>query len=473
MYRRTWLWRGSTTWNSRSAPWGDRTKTSRYPSQSGLETGIWKGEDEKDSRCTHSGPGGFGQIKRKFFRFYSRFPSYSANPHLFPSKFKVEVVFSKQKRTSSNVKPGRNICLDDLKYARSGLCHRSFPVIDVTFLLIDTKIKDQFLLGNARWHSILKRDLDKDETLKLYQDLRSCLPSGYESNRRNSSGPTKLNTNTLNFFRYHGSLPRKVGGVHFIQQETSWVAIYISPFGPERKAVVYKGYTQPVRGGNFVLPPTVMKRNPFMFDFMKAKILTALVGRSLENILGIGISTNSISETIWQLREASELITKRNQVVENKIAGVELEHAILAMVGAYNRCSLVEYPTAYHVDRFAKTNLEEFLKSYAIPGVRWKLSSDTEAKFRKMLNAIEEGRERDACVVAVPSLENKKLLEIPMPSRIGLRGIGRGGKGKGRYVVAVLDWRNGPQALRRQQYLAAGGTAERVTQAVFDAFFGV
>jgi hypothetical protein len=218
---------------------------------------------------------------------------------------------------------------------------------------------------------------------------------------------------------------------------------------------------------------TTDRNNPFMFDFMKAKILTALVGRSLENILGIGISTNSISETIWQLREASELITKRNQVVENKIAGVELEHAILAMVGAYNRCSLVEYPTAYHVDRFAKTNLEEFLKSYAIPGVRWKLSSDTEAKFRKMLNAIEEGRERDACVVAVPSLENKKLLEIPMPSRIGLRGIGRGGKGKGRYVVAVLDWRNGPQALRRQQYLAAGGTAERVTQAVFDAFFGV
>jgi hypothetical protein len=124
-----------------------------------------------------------------------------------------------------------------------------------------------------------------------------------------------------------------------------------------------------------------------------------------------------------------------------------LENAILAMVGALNPCSLVEYPTAYHVDRFAKTNLEEFLKSYTISGVRWELSSDMEAKFRKTMNTIEEGRERAACVVAVPSLENKKLLEILMPSRIGLRGIGRRGRGKGRYVVAVLDRRNGPQAL--------------------------
>jgi hypothetical protein len=400
-------------------------------------------------------------------------PPFADILHRFLSKFKVEVIYSKQKRSSSTVKPGRNISLEDMKEARSGLCDRSFPEIDVTYLLIDTKIEGQYLLGNARWHSILQKDLDGADTLKLYHDLRSCLPSGYESNRKNSSGPTKLNTNTLNFFKYHGSLPRKVGGVHFIQQETYWIAIYISPYGPDRKAVVYKGYTQPVRGGNFVVPPTIMQRNPFMFHFMKAKILTALVGRSLENILGVGISTNSISETIWQLGVASELITRRNQLVGTQIAGVELENAILAMVGAFNRCSLVEYPTAYHVDRFAKTNLEDFLKSYAIPGVRWELSMNTEAKFRKMIKAIQEGRERDACVVAVPSLENKKLLEIPMPSRIGLRGIGRGGRGKGRYVVAILDWRNGPQALRRQQYLAAGGTAARVTQAVFDAFFGV
>jgi hypothetical protein len=134
----------------------------------------------------------------------------------------------------------------------------------------------------------------------------------------------------------------------------------------------------------------------------------------------------------------------------------------LAMVGAFNRCSRIEYPTAYHVDRFAKTNLEDFLKSYAIPGIRWELSLDMEAKFRNMMNAIQDGRERDACVVAVPSLENKKLLEIPMPSRIGLLGIGCGGREKGWYVVAVLDWRNGPQALRRQQYLAVGGTAARL-----------
>jgi hypothetical protein len=146
-----------------------------------------------------------------------------------------------------------------------------------------------------------------------------------------------------------------------------------------------------------------MQRNHFMFNFMKAKILTALVGRSLKNILGIGISTNSISETIWQLGVASELITKRNQLVGTKIAGVELENAILAMVDAFNRCSLVEYPAVYHVDRFAKTNLEEFLKLYAIPGIRWELALDMEAKFRKMMNTIEEGREGMAVLSQSPA----------------------------------------------------------------------
>jgi hypothetical protein len=157
----------------------------------------------------------------------------------------------------------------------------------------------------------------------------------------------------------------------------------------------------------------VTEANPFLLRFMKMKVLTALVGRALEKALGIGISTNLFSETIWQLAQSCQMVLNARGDERKTRPAAEDEQNILLMIILFNRCTLIEYPVAFHIDRFAKMTLEEFISLFAIASVVQVLATSVEEKLLQRWDDIVQGTATDMVVVAIPSLlENKALFEI-------------------------------------------------------------
>jgi hypothetical protein len=46
--------------------------------------------------------------------------------------------------------PGAHATLEDLEGVFGGLCAQSEPEVDATYLLVETSVEGQYLLGNAR-----------------------------------------------------------------------------------------------------------------------------------------------------------------------------------------------------------------------------------------------------------------------------------------------------------------------------------
>jgi hypothetical protein len=91
-------------------------------------------------------------------------------------------VFAKQEKDFPNPIPGQHVVLGDLDGVFSGICAQSVKDVDATYLLVESSIDGRYLLGNTRWHTQISDNLASDEVERLYDGLRLCLRSGFQTN---------------------------------------------------------------------------------------------------------------------------------------------------------------------------------------------------------------------------------------------------------------------------------------------------
>ena len=98
---------------------------------------------------------------------------------------------------------------------------------------------------------------------------------GYEYKRSGgSAGKTHYNHDLLRWMHSSKNFPRKGKGVKLIKGENKWHCFYIGARGRDRKAVHWKGYCQPKRGGSFFMPEKIIQNYKCIQAFIKAKIDT-------------------------------------------------------------------------------------------------------------------------------------------------------------------------------------------------------
>jgi len=313
-------------------------------------------------------------------------------------------------------------------------------------------VPGQYYLVNARWYSFSGIGMSNEDTFALHEECLDQVKHGYEVSRSNSNGLTEMTQTTIEAFRQGSILPRSNIAVHFFQQEKKWNCIYISPDNKEgRKAVAYP-YSQPQKGGTFDMPNETFNKYSALSQMMKRKIQTALVLDFLRKKNFVCASMNATIDVLNQLEEARGLLH----------AGYQSEGPLLTILNAFNKHTLMLHPVSYHFDHYKKMPVRQILRS--------NFEID-DAVRDELLQKLKGSKVRNP-TYGMTSLENRALFKIRCPERKkGLKGIGRGGGGKGVYVYALLDWGDTPAGRRRRLYTSLGGDPSlTLTQTRMDGF---
>ena len=247
-------------------------------------------------------------------------------------------------------------------------------------------------LVNCRWHdidSVTSFSRSYDNQIQLYNDTEQFLKHGkFEAIRHNSNGTTQVNKNFIDFISHPSNLPRKACGCKFLQKDKNWVIFYVNTHGEQnddgsRKAIRFPKYTQPQPGGSFSMPPYMLSKYPFLFDFMSCKIYTALILNELNKLPGYNIQPTAVYNQLKQLEKAREIYSNS-------------ENDIISFLSEQSKYTKVTHPVSYHTDTF---------------------QFDKEKK------------------QSMAGLENKVCFINPL-----IPNIGRGGCGEKSFVYALLDW---------------------------------
>ena len=304
---------------------------------------------------------------------------------------------------------------------------------DVTVLLVPGGVGNVMTLANARWYGCLAHSMSDEDKLQMLSACRGLLKDGgFEFRRGYSNGVPTRSTQTLEAFKTKAAFPRSLEAVHLVKLPMTWAGVYISPkpgSNGERIAVIYDRYTQPRPGGKFDMKPSVFDEYPVFSEFTRRKVQTAFLCQELEKRLRIHISPNAVKTTISQ-------VCRARKVMNEYEVGRDNEHALLRVISAFNKYTLVQHPCSKHRDVFRKVNLEEL---FGDSDVLWHMTDAQSEKLELRLKEISDGAIEDDACVSTSSLENKFVIAIKhrrgegcgIGSGIG-RGIGRGGAGKGK-----------------------------------------
>ena len=131
----------------------------------------------------------------------------------------------------------------------------------------------------------------------------------------------------------------------------------------------------------------MLRRSPFLFDYVEFKILSAIICTNLLAMTGLVIQPKAVDNELKKFsRVLPEVLAD-----ETKSPFLSKRHKVLHKFISLSRHTVVTHPVGYHRDVFDKGE---------------------------------------------PILENKKCFIVP---GIGT-GCGRGGAGRNKCVVALLDW---------------------------------
>jgi hypothetical protein len=288
----------------------------------------------------------------------------------------------RQTRDFPASKMGGSVAVEDVSGCGTGFYNSKDAPVELIIGKIDNSDRQHLL--NAMWHNIDSiQKMSTNEQIKLFNDLKKLLRrGGYEANRRNSGGYTKLNSHFKKFLKHPGNLPRRLVGVKIIKLLKEWQFLYVKTGSQlnedgTRQIGVWK-YTQPQPGGYFSLPAYLFRDYPFLYDFVRCKVETALVIDVLNRDFGMNIQQGAVSTQLAQLATARAMCGGDDKKILEYISGM-------------NQYTLVAYPVSYHTDTFA----------------------EGEASF-----------------------ENKVCF---YNNSLAHEGIGRGGAGNGKFVYALLD----------------------------------
>ena len=156
---------------------------------------------------------------------------------------------------------------------------------------------------------------------------------GLEVVRRGGSSGCARVTETFQSYKKGGYLPRDEYGVKFIQQGTSWSALYIKPFASPR-AVGSWNFGQPQVGGSFEMPKKLIQKHYVLQIFVYYKMYAPYILMDIDR----SISPSAVKAQIQQNIETG----KHSSTLLDQVVNVSL----------MNKYSYVEHPVGFHVDVF-------------------------------------------------------------------------------------------------------------------------
>jgi hypothetical protein len=245
-------------------------------------------------------------------------------------------------------------------------------------------------------------DCDSEEVYHFFSGLLSKEKGKMEIGRMGgSNGIAHVSKEFLKMLHLPGITPRKSHGVLWFPLKTKWIYLYISPYHKYRK-LCCRSYCQPLPGGQVhiskdcLLSPSCPKFfKSIVNDFLMAKAESAPLVDSL-NSLCLYKKFGFIA-----CRDANVVQNATNCIArlcaKRKNDPKEFVHHLLTS------CSItvISYATRLHVDT---PKVHRLFKAKSF----W---------------------------------ENKLLVEVPSQGTHDLRGLalGRGGAGRGKFVMAILD----------------------------------
>ena len=300
-------------------------------------------------------------------------------------QFVMEVMLFKRNAVFNSSKMGENSPeIEDLRICQ----YFNKPLdksVDISILLGES-------LPSSTHHSLLLMRFWKTNKFSakfsektFWKDIMSVLPRNGTSATRigGSSGKVQMAPTKIfhDYVKQPGAFPRKVVAVKFLPNNLYYQCLYISPY--TGKATNRTKYSPAHIGGIFKVSENMLQRFPFLFDFVEFKIFSAIICTNLLAMTGLVIQPKAVDN---ELKKFTRVLSD-----EMKSPFLSKRHKVLHKFISLSRHTVVTHPVGYHRDVFDKGE---------------------------------------------PILENKKCFIVP---GIGT-GCGRGGAGRNKFVVVLLDW---------------------------------
>jgi hypothetical protein len=303
---------------------------------------------------------------------------------------------------------------------------------DVTFVLCrESQSSANLSLALCRFHGMTKPMEPKDATA-LFKKAKSVLKNDCLERRRSggSSGEIQHSKTLMKMLHTPNSTPRKSTGSIFLEgTNQQWFVFYINR--KDLKAVGTR-YSNPVPGGSFTMPSTVLKNSPFLQDFFLAKPYCALILQALKPFFeknGIPlVCPEAVASELLNI--AATYAYCQNRATKKWNRSVWKTEFVLFFNFNYVLCTLVLHDVGYHLDVFR----------------------------------------------GGPSLENRVIFSIPLRENMK----GRSGGTSKQTTFALLDWTYVQQARhivwtdpansQIDGSASSFGTDKRISKSVWNAF---
>lgn len=340
----------------------------------------------------------------------------------------------KQKKEFDIRRKGTNFVSDDEFVCATRYCgERRDSDTDVTILtgeFWDDPGYNVLLL--MRFHNVdPSSEMPNAQVIKLYNVLKKMMGKGGYEHRRigGSSGKVEYSSDFFNFVQVsknNTNYPRFHKSMKFLNLPGN-LKIDTYYIGTKEHEVKKTFSCNIKKGGQFMMPPSVMEDFPFLQDFLATKAKSALI---LYQINGASktskIQPSAVKQELSNLKRANSFdweFLKRNwwQIYGGKRIGSKKEF-VMKYFSTMNKHTVVQHCVGYHLDQIKNQ----------------------------------------------PVLENKMCFKMPVKNG----DYGRCGAGPNHFVFALLDWPK-KNFVRKAVYRALGGdrfVGQRATEANWQAF---
>ena len=222
--------------------------------------------------------------------------------------------------------------------------------VDQRLHLIQTEFPNQSSLQVLNG----KSSCSIEKSTQLYKSFLYHTERKGISIRKHVGGPVRLSPTLDDFLSLEGTLPKKRKSVVFLpnsKDENNLVALYITnDEDDEKKAICWKNYSQPTRGGTFYRKPELQKEQ-LLTDLVKCVYVTAKILKIVNeaNFLPGQICPHAVSKHLQKLQDAN-MHTNGTRFV-NKAAKISAQLDFLTSPQTGDaQFNLLGHPCCYHID---------------------------------------------------------------------------------------------------------------------------
>ena len=221
--------------------------------------------------------------------------------------------------------------------------------VDQRLHLIQTEFPNQSSLQVLNG----KSSLSIQKSTQLYKSFLYHTERKGISIRKHVGGPVRLSPALDDFLSLEGTFPKKRKSVVFLpnsKDENNLVALYITNDDEEKKAICWKKYSQPTRGGKFFRKPELQKEQ-LLTDLVKCVYVTAKILKIVNeaNFLPGQVCPHAVTKHLKKLQDANIHTNGTRYLNKSAKISAQLDFITSPETGDA-QFNLLGHPCCYHID---------------------------------------------------------------------------------------------------------------------------